>query len=92
MSAGVPSHRRAESWTQTSSYFRSIVEVPESDEGKQKEDAKWSRNLEKVAELSQESEEMRWLVQARTMEKVKKHESPGKGLQGCASTGAAENR
>ena len=64
--------------------------MPESDEGNRKEDAKLSRNLEKVAKSSQNLKNALACPGAKTVEKVKIRERGCK--VGCAGTGAAENR
>ena len=66
--------------------------MPESDEGNRKEDAKLSRNLKKVAELAQNFKRSAGLSRREGSGDGENHESPRKGLQGCAGTEAAENQ
>ena len=65
MSAGVPSHRRAESWTQTSSNFQSILEVPRVGRRKSEGRRKVVSKSEESCRVGSKSIENRWLVQAR---------------------------
>ena len=63
--------------------------MPESDEGNRKEDAKLSRNLEKVAGLAQNLKGSAGLSKRGDSGDGENHERPRKGLQGCAGTGVS---